>query len=267
VGHNLKQGAVIMPDALRWLWRGYPNPVVVHESAAMGQPGWDPRDKAYSTVFVDKPWEQVGATYSLVASLASDQQGSVFFADPGASRIYKSDSDGKVTLFKDNSSGAQALTVGPDGRLYASQLVTGRIVSYGPGGDEKLVAQKVEATGMAITSHSMIYFADMVHKSDGYIDTNGRTHSASYGGEIAVPSGVALSPDQVMLIVTDAQARYSWPFQIAPGGSLINGEPFYRLEMPEAGWVSGVHAVTEDSIGRIYFARQLAFKYAKQTAA
>ena len=25
-GHNMKQGAAIMPEALRWLWRGYPEP-------------------------------------------------------------------------------------------------------------------------------------------------------------------------------------------------------------------------------------------------
>jgi gluconolactonase len=253
-GHNMKQGAAIMPDALRWLWRGYPNPVVVHEPAAMGQPGWDPRGKVYSTVFADKPWEQVGATYSRVASLASDRQGNVFFADPGASRIYKSDLDGKVTLFKDNSSGSQALTVGPDGRLYASQLASKRIVSYGPNGDEKVVAQNVEAHGMAITSKGEIYFADMAHKGIGHIDTNGRTRIVYSGGGISLPSGVALSPDQAMLIVTDAHARYSWSFQIAPDGSLINGEPFYRLEMPEEVWMSEVQAVTEDSIGQVYFA-------------
>jgi sugar lactone lactonase YvrE len=250
-GHNMKQGAAIMPDALRWLWRGYPSPIVVHEPAAMSQPGWDPRGKVYSTVYADKPWEQVGATYSYVASLASDQRGNVFFADPGTSRIYKSDPDGKVTLFKENSSGAKALAVGPDGRLFASQLVSKRIVSYGPGGDEKIVAQNVQADGMTITSKGEIYFT---HKGIGYIDANGRTRIVYSDGEIALPTGVALSPDQAMLIVTDAQSRYSWSFQIAADGSLVNGEPFYRLEMPEEGWMSGVQAVTEDSIGQVYFA-------------
>ncbi len=26
----MKQGAAIMPEALRWLWRGYPQPVAGH---------------------------------------------------------------------------------------------------------------------------------------------------------------------------------------------------------------------------------------------
>jgi sugar lactone lactonase YvrE len=57
-----------------------------------------------------------------------------------------------------------------------------------------------------------------------------------------------------MLVVSDAQGRFSWSFQIAADGTLTNGEPFYRLEAPEAGWNSGVKAVVEDTIGQVYFA-------------
>ena len=72
-GHNMKQGAAIMPDALRWLWRDYPNPVTVHEPAAMSQPGWDPRGKVYSTVWAAKGWEQVGGSYTGLSNAASGQ--------------------------------------------------------------------------------------------------------------------------------------------------------------------------------------------------
>ena len=81
-----------------------------------------------------------------------------------------------------------------------------------------------------------------------------------------MPSGLALSPDQAMLVVTDAQSRFSWSFQIAADGSLINGEPFYRLEMPEYRWMSGVQGVVEDSIGQVYFATRSAFRFAKPMA-
>ena len=256
-GHNMKQGAAIMPEALRWLWRGYPSPIVVKEPADIGKPGWDPRGKVYSTVSADKTWEQVGETYRSVTSPAGDKDGNVFFADPAANRIYKSDADRKVTVFKENSNGARALRMGPDGRLYASQPARQRIVSYGPGGDEKVVAQNVEATDLAISAKGAIYFTDATRKTIGYIDGNGQTRVVYSGGELALPSGVALSPDQAMLVVTDAQSRFSWSFQIAADGSLINGEPFYRLEMPEAGWMSGVQGATLDSIGQVYFASAL----------
>jgi gluconolactonase len=260
-GHDIEQAAAIMPEALRWLWRGYPEPIVVHVPAAMTQPGWDPRGKVYSAVSVDKPWQQIGEGYGSVASPTADHEGNVFFSDLAASRIYEADPNGRVTLFKDHAMGARALRVGPDGRLYASQPAFKRIVVYGPGGDEKVVAQNAEANDIAITAKASLYFADAVHKTVGYIDAKRRVRIVYNGGEIALPSGVALSPDQAMLIVTDRQARFSWSFQIAPDGSLIHGEPFYRLEMPEAGWMSGVQGVIEDSAGQVYFATPVGIQF------
>ncbi len=54
-----------------------------------------------------------------------------------------------------------------------------------------------------------------------------------WSGELIAPKRLVLSPDQSMLVVTDTVSRYSWSFQIAADGTLINGEPFYRLELPE----------------------------------
>jgi sugar lactone lactonase YvrE len=230
---------------------------VAGEPNDIGKPGWDPRGKVYSIVSADKGWEQVGESYGALASPTGDRDGNVFFADPAANRVYKSDAGRKVTLFKDNSDGALALGVGPDGRLYAAQPSRQRIVSYGAGGDEKVVAQNVAATALALTAKSEIYFTDATHRTIGYIDAKGKARVVYDGGEIALPTGIAISPDQAMLIVTDAQARFSWSFQIAPDGSLVNGEPFYRLELPESGWMSGVRGATEDSIGQVYFASAL----------
>ena len=91
-------------------------------------------------------------------------------------------------------------------------------------------------------------------KTIGYGGGGGKVRVVYQGGEIAVPMGVALSGDQAMLVVSDAQGRFSWSFQIARDGSLANGEPFYRLEPPESGWNSEVKSVAQDSIGQVYFA-------------
>jgi sugar lactone lactonase YvrE len=260
-GHDLKQPASIMPEALRWLWRGYPAPIVAYEPSAMSQPGWDPRGKVYSVVAADKGWEQIGGGFGTMASPTGDQEGNVFFADAAAKRIYKMDLNGRVNVFEDHSSGATALRVGPEGRLYAFQPDNKRIVSYGPGSDEKVVARNVEATDIAVTAQATVYFADAVHKTIGFIDAQARTRTVYDGGEIAMPSALALSPDQAMLVVTDGQSRFSWSFQIAGDGSLINGEPFYRLEMPESGWKSGVQGAVEDANGQVYFASPLGIQF------
>ena len=251
-GHNMKQGGAIFPDALRWLWREYPKPVVVKEPEAMGQPGWDPRGRVYSTVWAAKGWEAVGGSYGQVGGLAADPEGNVYFSDPHANRIYRSDAEGKVSLYRENSGGATALKFGGDSRLYALQAERRRIVSYGRSGDEKVVASDVDAADFTITAKGAIYYTDAAART---VRSVGGSQAASV--EMATPSGIALSGDQAMLIAADAQSRFSWSLQIAADGSPVHAEPFYRLEMPESGWASEVRGVAQDTLGQVYFASPL----------
>ena len=71
-GHNGKHMAAVMPDALRWLWRGYPQPIVSKPPAAFEQKGWDPRGKVLSTIWLDRHWEKVGGDYSSASGVATD---------------------------------------------------------------------------------------------------------------------------------------------------------------------------------------------------
>ncbi len=256
-GHNMRHGAAMMPDALRWLWRGYPAPIVVREPAHMTQPGWDARGKVYSTVWADKPWQQVGASNAAVASPTVAKDGSVFFADPAGNRVYRADPQGQVAVFRENTGGAPALRLDPDGALIASEPARRRIVRYAVARDPKILAENVDAADLAVRSDGAIWFTDSRRATIGFIPAGGKPKVVYEGGEIAIPVGLALSPDHAMLIVSDAQSRFSWSFQIAADGGLVNGEPFYRLEMPESGWKSGAVSVVGDSIGQVYFATPL----------
>ena len=222
-GHDGRQAGALMPEALRWLWRDYPKPVTVHEPAAMSLPGWDPRGKVYSTVWADKGWEAVGTSYRSVVSPTADREGNVYFAD-GAS-IYKVDTAGYIEKVR-AAAGVKALRIGPDG---------------------KLMMQTVD--DFVVTAKGVVYSLDTSRKT--VAPAGGNAQSLEM---MALPAALALSPDQAMLIVADAQSRFSWSFQIAADGSLVNGEPFYRLEMPESGWMSGARSVMEDSTGQVYFA-------------
>ncbi len=254
-GHNGKHGSAIMPEVLRWLWRDYPKPIVVHEPADMKLPGWDPRGKVFTLVSADKPWEPVGAENHVIAAPTAGKNGIVYFIS--GNRIYQSDASGNATVFKDHADGVNAIAYGPDGRIYASQANRKRIISYGPGGDEKTFATNCDADRLVVNAKGEIYYTDTAQKTIVRIDASGRKTVAYSAGEIQLPAGLAFSPDQAMLNVTDAQSRFSWSFQIAADGSLVNGEPFYRLEMPETGWKSEVSGVTVDAIGQVYFATPL----------
>ncbi len=287
-GHSNRHGASMLPDTLRWLWRGYPQPVTVGEGAVPGMGrgifaqlvprrelvppppnpsapapaqgrgappagrGSAPRGAVYGLISPDKLWEPVGGSYKSATSPAVDKDGNVFFADPESSKIYRADAAGTVTLFKDNTGGARALRAGADGRLYAAQPAAKRLVSYGPGGDEKLVARNLEANDLALTKSGAIYFVDTAHKTVGYISPAGERRVVYERGEIMSPAALTLTPDQAMLLVGDAMDRFQWSFQIAADGSLTNGEPFQRLEMPEEGLFSGVAGLAADTLGYMW---------------
>jgi sugar lactone lactonase YvrE len=294
-GHSNRHGASILPDTLRWLWRDYPRPITAGEPppgagrglfaqlvprrelvppppppaqtpppAPAGGRGGGPRGSVYSLIFRDKLWEQVGDTYQSAVSPAMDRDGNVFFADPAASRIYKSDAARVVTVFKEYTGGARALRFGADGRLYASQPAARRLVSYGPAGDEKVVAQNIQADDLVLTKSGAIYIVDTAHQTVVHIGEKGQQRVVYASGEIMRPTALTLTPDQSMLLVADFMDRYQWSFQIAPDGSLVNGEPFQRLEMPEEGLFSGVRGLTVDTLGYMWATSAMGIQVCEQ---
>src|SRR5262245_57977103 len=205
-GHSNRHGASVLPDTLRWLWRDYPKPIAAGEAqpgagrgvfaqlvprremvppppnparanappaAAAAGRGAGPRGAVYALISRDKGWEAIAGSFSWAESPASDRDGSVYFADPARNRIYKADTTKAVTLFKENTRGARALRVGADGRVYAAQPAAHRIVSFGPAGDEKTVAENVDANDLALTRSGAIYLVDTAHKTIIRIDEKG----------------------------------------------------------------------------------------------
>jgi sugar lactone lactonase YvrE len=215
----------------------------------------------FSVIIPDKPWQQVSGEYKAVSSPTVDKDGNVLFCDPVANRIYKADADGKVTVFKENTGGAKVIRVGPDGRVYAASRR--RIVSWGTDGDEKVIAMNASPTDMAITSKGDVYFIDE-NGSVGHIKPDGKRSIALPSGTIAKPSGMTFSPDQSLLDIGDASTKFNWSFQVGADGALINGEPFYRVDIPELATGSGTSSATVDSIGQVYWATSLGIQYCEQ---
>jgi sugar lactone lactonase YvrE len=292
-GHSTKQGGAILPDALRWLWRDYPAPIVVHEPAAAQQPGYDSTDRVFSAIYADKPWQQVGGDHDFIASLTSDREGNVYFTAFDAGTILRADPDGKVSQFTTPSDHAILLRTGPNDRIYAVDAFKDRIVSWSTiaatASDPKTLAKTSTGPGdFVVTAAGNIYAIEYTNGAIEVIDPQGQSRAAIQwaGQEIGLlePSNLALSPDQSMLVVTDAHSRYSWSFQIAADGTLINGEPFYRLEVPETAISSqsgarassedaeltlssrqgGTRGAVEDVNGNVYFATTLGIQVAMQ---
>ena len=114
--------AAFLPDALRWLWEGYPKPVTRSKEAHGGTPTVE-RHFITQILDPDSDWERVNSGHGAAKGLAIDENGDVFFAGSGARGIFKIDAGGKITAFKTNTGEISGLMFGPGGVLYAGQPV------------------------------------------------------------------------------------------------------------------------------------------------
>jgi gluconolactonase len=270
-GHSTKQGGAILPDALRWLWRDYPAPILVHEPAAAEQAGRDPLSSVFSTIFVDKPRQQVGGDYG-ITSLTADRSGNAYFADVRTGTVERVGLGGNVSQFAGLPKGTSILRMGANDRPYSYSSFTRGIVSSdianGTASDQKTVDRIPQSViDFVVAQNGMIYFLDGVTAEIRMLDSSGQPQVPLMNGQMIAAGGLALSPDQSMLIVTDPASRYSWSFQVAVDGTLINGEPYYRLELPETTLInlrSGARGVMEDVNGEVYFATPLGIQVSMQ---
>ena len=257
--HDSKHSSSILPDALRWLWRDYPAPIV--------KPTGGPRHYISNNIVLDTDsgWELVSQGHKFTEGPAVDATGNVFFSDIPNSRIHKISADGKVTVFRENTGEANGLMFGPDGRLYACQNGRKRIVAFAADGKESVIAEGVNSNDLAINPKGEIYFTDPQNKRVWFIDAKGNKRVVAQEG-ILFPNGVRFSPDHAFLMVADTLSRWIWSFSVAADGSLLNGVPFHRLEIPdevESGPLrSGADGMTVDTDGFLYVATKLGIQIA-----
>jgi sugar lactone lactonase YvrE/enterochelin esterase-like enzyme len=256
-GHNNVQGRVVLPDAMRWLWKDYPKPIV----ASRGGPG--ERHTVSELLDPNEDWELVGEGYAFTEGPAVDPQGNLFFVDVRNNRIHKVDSSGQVSVFKENTGGASGLMFGADGSLYAAQNRAKRIVTYAPDGTEKVLAEDVTPNDLAVSAKGDIYFTDLGNKKVWRVDPQGNKSVVHEG--IERPNGIVLSPDHSLLMVADSWNKWVWSFQVRPDGTLANGQPFHRLETPDESSRTSADGMTVDDQGMLYVTTSLGLQVCDQT--
>lgn len=255
-GHSAIHGSSILPDAMRWLWKDSGKPIRASKSGG---------ERHFITEILDpsSEWELVSQGHKFTEGPAVDKQGNVYFSDIPNNRIHKIDAQGKVSVFKEDTGGANGLMFGPGGKLYACQNGRKRIVAYDAAGVETVIAEDVNSNDLVITHNGAIYFTDPPGKRVWYIDSNGSKRVVHEGG-MEFPNGIMLSPDQSLLMVADTRGRWVWSFQVQMDGSLANGQPFYRLETWDASDVSGADGMKVDTEGHLWVATRIGIQICDQ---
>jgi gluconolactonase len=252
-GHTGKHGGAIFPDAMRWLWRDYPQPVKAGNSS---------KQAITNILMAGEDWQMVSQGHRFTEGPAVNERGELFFTDIPNNRIHKVSLDGKVSVFAEDTGGANGLKFGPDRKLYACANGKKEIVAYDASGKASVVAQDVESNDLIVSHKGEIYFTDHGNKGVWFINKAGEKRLVDRG--IARPNGIVLSPDQTLLFVDDTAGQFVYSFQVQPDGSLTNKQRYFHLHMPDAATESGADGMTVDTNGNLYVTTAVGLQFCDQ---
>ena len=256
-GHNGKHATAIFPDAVRFLWKDWPKKVTK---------GVESKQPVMQVLVPGEEWQVVSEGHGFTEGPAANAQGEVFFTDIPNNRIHKIGLDGKVTLFAENTGGANGLMFGPDGRLYACADSKQQITAYDPKGAVTVIAEGFHSNDLCVAQNGNVYVTDPPNKQVWLIKPNGEKQvvDANPKGAITFPNGVRLTPDQSLLLVADSKGQFIWSYHINPDGTLSDKQAYHHLYIPDNNFDSGADGMTLDTEGRLYVATKAGIQICDQ---
>ena len=256
-GHNGRHGTAVFPDAMRWLWKGWPEPVKagVSKNATLD-----------ALLIPGEGWKLVGEGYRFTEGPAANTLGEVFFDDGMSNKIWKIALDGKLTEFVSDSKGVYGQGFGPDGRLYAASTTDQKIVAYDAEGKATVIAEGVRGNDLVVANNGNIYVTD----PRGYepqsqiwlIKPNGEKKIVDTG--LRFSNGITLSPDQTLLYVAEMRTHWVYSYQIQPDGALAHKQRYYWLHVPDNADDCGADGMRVDREGRLYVATRIGIQVCDQ---
>ena len=255
-GHNGKQGTAIFPDAMRWLWKDWPKQV---------QPATTKNQVLADILIPGKDWELVGEGYRFTEGTAVNQAGAFFFQDIPNSKTYTLDKKGKPELILTDSKNGSGTCFGTDGKRY---VVTGnkQILAYDIAGKETVIANDLQGNDLVMAINGNLYItAPDGRENPGkiyLIRPDGKKMVVDEG--IKYPNGIALTPDQTQLYITESTSHWVWIFTIQSDGSLTNKQRYGWLHVRDTddnAWADGLKC---DRYGRVYVATRMGIQVLDQ---
>jgi sugar lactone lactonase YvrE/enterochelin esterase-like enzyme len=225
-GHNHNHGAAIFPQAMRWLWKDYPQPVRTHLDRSSS--------KARDLLVDGADWELVGDGYQWAEGLALTADGTLYFSDVPASKIYRVSPGGEPEVFVADSGKANGLALGPDGRLYGACSGVKQILAWDlKTGASETMAEGFASNDLVVLNNGSIYVTDPQSKQVWHIDSAAKkaTPVDAFDG----CNGITASPDQTLLYVAHFPGRFIYSYQISPDGRLNYKQPYFHLHLPLSG--------------------------------
>jgi gluconolactonase len=255
--HNGKQGTSVFPEAMRWLWKDWPSLII---------PGPTKNQMLADILIPGEDWKLVGQNYKFTEGTAVNASGEAFYQDIPNSKTYKVDLEGKLSELNVNAKRASGTAFGPDGRRYVITGATRQVIAYDAGGQETIIADSISGNDIVVANNGNIYVTspDGIDKpSKLYLIRPGSAKEIVDEG-LKFANGLALSPDQTQLYVTESATHWVWIYQIQPDGKLAFKQHYGWLHVrdpDENAWSDGLRC---DTAGRVFVTTRMGIQILDQ---
>ncbi|EYF06123.1 SMP-30/gluconolactonase/LRE family protein [Chondromyces apiculatus] len=204
-------------------------------------PGADPNDLpglAGADPLADAPpVVEIGSGYQFTEGTCwFASEGILRFTDIPASRIHQRDPQGTIALFREPSGQTNGIAVTPEGALVACEGENRQLTLSTAGGPPEIIAASHggarfnSPNDVIVRGDGTLYFTDPTYG----LDLHGGQQEMAFQGvyrvtparevhlvsdAFAQPNGIALSPDERTLYVTDTEEDALYTFALHPDGS------------------------------------------------
>ena len=191
--------------------------------------------------------------------------GGLYFTDIRPNKVYELEPNGKITLIREQSTGANGLALTKDGDLLAAEGDGRRISKRSRDGAITTVTDGIEGkpfiwpNDLFPDAKGGIYITDpgprpVVPGRTAYVYylPPGAKQAVVIDDQIVRPNGLTLTRDGKTLIVDDTVGPVVFAYDVAPDGSVKNKRNFVQLRDIPEGKESGADGLALDSEDRIY---------------
>lgn len=225
--HSGRQGEALFPEAMRWLWRDWPEPV-----AALPQ---NNRSDFYNRIVrPEQQWIVAVDSFKDARNLAVNSKGEVFCRDAETGSIYRIENGGKTTEIVKQPGQGGPIAFGSDGKLFAVDTKSKQVFVTNPNDSERKwskVVEGISATGIAVLPNENLYLTEGDRGVVWLVKPDGG--KKEFGGDLKAPTGVAPTPDGLWLAVIESGSHWGQSFRIEQDGSLNHGQRFYWFHTPD----------------------------------
>ena len=227
--HSIKYGTLAFPDAMRWLWKGYPAAV---------QKGWSNNGMLQTILLEDEDWQELDLPVAVESALFATQDNGVLFSSK--QYIYKVSVNGECerlarlkndeTLLGDGLT-ARGHALYKDGERLADKL-------YGLQSVVELASGKYLALCQGAESTPNVW---VVNQGVG---------------------GLAVSPDERFCVTAEQHTHHLISTIISQQGKMLYSEPFYYLHDLSNGTQHTPGNMAFDTQGNLYVATEMGVQVA-----